>query len=76
MKGRAECPRCHHVFIVNFPGPKKFEADVVCLKCDHRWHYSGGLTSRVHCPQCRSTKNSLNRKYFGKWSPKVLKSSD
>jgi Primosomal protein N'' (replication factor Y) - superfamily II helicase len=67
MKGYVTCPDCGCRFAVDIPSEPKKRADMICLKCGHRWQYEGSLKSRVHCPKCGSTKNELNRKTFGKW---------
>jgi len=72
MKGYVTCPECACRFPIVIPGDPKRKAEVICLKCAHRWHYEGSLKSRVHCPKCGSTKNNLNRKIFGKWNRKKL----
>ena len=72
MKGYVICPECGCRFSIAIPEKRKRTAEVVCLKCGHRWHYEGSLRSRIHCPKCGSTKNNLNRKIFGKWTLKKL----
>ena len=41
---------------------------VKCIRCGHEWDYTKGIPHyRIHCPDCGSTQNELNRKVFGKW---------
>ncbi|MEM3845426.1 MAG: hypothetical protein QXU98_06975 [Candidatus Parvarchaeota archaeon] len=43
---------------------------VKCLVCQYKWNYSKGIPKyRVRCHRCRSVRNDLNKKTFGKWHP-------
>jgi len=61
MKGYVTCPECDCRFPIKLPQKPTKTADVVCLKCGHRWQYEGSLRSRIHCPKCGSTRNKVNR---------------
>ena len=54
---------------------KKIErTPVKCLRCGYEWNFSKGIPKyRIKCPKCWSTKNTVNREYFGKWNPNGVK---
>ena len=47
---------------------------VKCEKCGYEWVFTKGIPKYwVHCPKCKSRKNTLNHELFGKWHPEVNK---
>ena len=69
-----KCPSCgvKNSYVISVPFPRKYKAEVTCLKCGHEWTYEGILSRRIECPMCGSTRNDVNRRVFGKWKKERL----